>query len=63
MRRDVVIMLVPWPSPVTSPSARFRRSKLLSPWSAREVGDDMWGRVVSDLMFQNGIFPFLDLNE
>ena len=63
MRRGVVVMLVPWPSPVTSPSARFHRSKPLSPWSAREVGDDMWGRVVSDRWFQNRFFYFVDLNE
>ena len=63
MRRDVVIMLVPWSSPGTSLSARFRRSNPLSPWSAREEGDDMWGQVVSDSVFQNGIFPFSDLKE
>ena len=63
MRRGVVVMLVPWSSPVTSSSARFRRSKLLSPWSAWEVGDDKWGRIVSDSVFQNGFFYFADLNE
>jgi len=56
-------VLVPSPWPETSPTVRFHRSKPLSPWSAREVGDDMWGRVVGDSVFQNGIFPFSDLNE
>ena len=63
MRRDVVIMLVPSSSPVTSPSVRFRRSKPLSPWSAQEVGDDIWGQVVSDSVFQNGIFLFSVMDE
>ena len=48
VQRFVVIVLVPSLSPVTSPLARFRRSKPLSPWSAREVGDDVWGRAVSE---------------
>ena len=58
-----VIMLVLSPSPLIPPAARNRRSARVSPESAREVGDDMWGRVVSDSVFQNGIFPFSDLNE
>ena len=63
MRGGVGSVLVPSPWPETSPLARFRRPKPLSPWSAREVGDDMWGRVVSDHGFQNGFFYFSYLNE
>ena len=33
------------------------------PWSAPKVEDDMWGHLVSDLVFKNRIFPFSDLNE
>ena len=58
MRHVVVIVLVTSLSPVTSPSVRFRRSKPLLPWSAREVGDDMWGRVVSDREFKMEFFYF-----
>ena len=56
MRRDVVIMLVPSPSPLISPSSRYRRSALSLPWLAREVRDDKWDPGVSDCVVQNGIF-------
>ena len=52
-RRDVGDVAVPWPSPVASPSMRNRRSAHESPWSVREEGDDRWGRVVSDSVFEN----------
>ena len=42
MRRDVVIMLVPSPSLLVSPTARNRRSARGSPESALEVEDDKW---------------------
>ena len=63
MRGGVGSVLVPSPWPEASPSARFCRSKPLSPWLAREDGDNRWGHPVGDSVFQNGIFPFLDLNE
>ena len=53
MRGDEGSVLVPWSSLVTSSSARNHRSASLSPWSAREVGDDKWGHSVSDSMFEN----------
>ena len=58
MRRVVRNVLVPSSRLETSPSARFHRSKLLPPWSAREEGDDRWGHLVSDHGFQNEFFLF-----
>ena len=58
MRRGVVIVLVTSLSPVTSPSARFRRSEPSPSRSTREVEDDMWGRVVSDREFKMEFFYF-----
>ena len=57
-RRDVGDVVVPWPSLVASPSMRNRRSARESPWSAQEEGDDRWGRVVSDTVFENDFSIF-----
>ena len=62
-RRDVGVILVPWPSPLNSPSTSFRRSTRVSPWSKREVRDDKWDPGVSDCVVQNGIFLFSEMNE
>ena len=58
MRRDVVIMLVPSPSLLVSPTARNRRSAHVSPESKPKVDDDGWGRDVSDCVVQKWIFYF-----
>ena len=58
IRRDVVIMLVPSPSPLISPAARNRRSARVSPWSAREEGDDGWGHLSVTQRFENEFFNF-----
>ena len=50
--------MVPSPSPLISPAARNRWSARVSPWSAREEGDDRWGRVVSDAVFENDFSIF-----
>ena len=63
MRLVMVIVLVPWPSPLDSPSASFRRSALSPSWSKLEVGDDRWGHLVSDCVVQNGFSVFSELNE
>ena len=59
----VVSMLVQLPSPLASPAARNRRSAHVSPESKPEVEDDMWGRDVSDCVFQKWIFLFSGINE
>ena len=62
MRLVFVNVLVPWPSPLDSPSASFRRSVRVSPESKPEVEDDMWGHPVSNSAFKMN-FLFSDLNE
>ena len=52
MRHDVVIMLVPSPSLLVSPTARNRRSARSRRGQMREVEDDKWGRGVSDREFK-----------
>ena len=56
-------VLVPWSSPLVSPSARYRRSARVSPESKPEVEDDRWGRDVSDCVVQKWIFLFSGMNE
>ena len=63
MRLLLVNVLVPWPSPLDSPSASFRRSTPLPSWSRREVEDDRWDPSVSDCVVQNGIFLFSEMND
>ena len=53
MRGDEGSVLVLLLSSLIPPSVRFRRSAPWLPWSAREVGDDKWGRAVSDRGFEN----------
>ena len=62
MRLVMVNVLVPWPSPLDSPSASFRRSARVSPELKPEVEDDIWGHPVSDSAFKMN-FLFSDLNE
>ena len=62
-RRDVGVILVPWPSSLDSPSVSFHRSARVSPWSKREVRDDKWDPGVSDSVVQNGIFLFSEMDE
>ena len=62
-RYDVGNVVVPWPSPETSPAASYRRSARESPWSAREEGDDRWGQGVSDSVLKMEFFYFAVLNE
>ena len=63
MHLVLVNVLVPWSSPLDSPSARKRRSAPSPSWSTREVEDDRWDPGVSDCVVQNGFFLFLIMNE
>ena len=56
-------VLVPWSSPLVSPSVRYRRSARLSPESKPEVEDDRWGRDVSDCVVQMEFFYFQEMDE
>ena len=58
MRLVLVIILVPWSSPLDSPSTRNRRSEPSLPWSTLEVEDDKWGPFVSDSAFKWNFFYF-----
>ena len=62
MRLVMVIVLVPWPSPLDSPSASLCRSALSPSKSKLKVRDDKWVPYVSDCVVQNE-FLFSDLNE
>ena len=58
MRLALVIVFVPWPSPLDSPSTSLRRSAPSPSRSKLEVGDDRWDPGVSDCVVQNGFFYF-----
>ena len=58
MRLVMVIVLVPWPSPLDSSSVSLCRSALSPSKSKLKVRDDKWAPYVSDCVVQNGFFYF-----
>jgi len=61
MRCDVGNVVVPWPSPETSPLVRNRWSASFTAVVSAGNGADEWDPDVSDCVFENEFFYFAEL--